>query len=71
MAGTQLGAHFLIFLDGGDVVDIDDLSLVVADEFDGILDMSEAALTEDIVLVVAPVFGAIHVEVCDGKALGH
>ena len=52
-------------------MDVDGLALVVPHQFYRVFDVAEAALAEHVVLVKAEVFCAVHVEVYNGKALGH
>lgn len=71
MSGAQLGLYFGVFFDGYHIVDVDGLALVVPHQFYRIFDVAETALAEHVVLVKAEIFGAVHVELYNGKAFGH
>ena len=71
MTGVELLLDSLVFLDLRYIVDIDSLALIGAHKAHSILDMSEAALTEDVIFMKAEVLCMIHIEVCDRKSFGH
>src|SRR5690606_11937814 len=71
MTGGELGTNLWVFLDPGDIVDVDNLVPVEPDEVDRGLDVAESALTKDVELVKAEIFRLVHIEVRDGKTLGH
>ncbi len=68
---AQEGFYARVFLDAGDVVHVGALPLVLVGEVYGVFDMPQAALAEDVELVEADRLGMVHVELRDGKPLGH
>ena len=62
--------HFRVCLELAGAPDIDFDAPGSFHEFDGVLDVSQAALAEDVELVNAQILGPVHVEMRDRKALG-
>lgn len=71
MTRVKLLLDAFVFLDLRYIMDVDGFALIGAYEAYGILDMSEAALTEYVIFMKAEILCMIHIEVRDRKSLGH